>query len=275
MPENIHVPVTGFDGELIFGCKWVQQIHTSHVLVVGANNVRPLNFSVGSGGFVPALNLLHRFRSSKGWHVTSVTVLLSCHSTAQMLWFPPLPLRFLSPFSSSSCRLQGYSWVGAPAWLFPRNEFLDQGASLIMEHRGSSCLHKFCSSDLLEVWKQESSEMFSRQTILSSHCKLLWTKASAKCPKCTYKIKYNRLIFRMAKGNIVILQQGVLQGKIDSQDHVITWSCKFSCLLGKYWISIRPIFNDCVSLYIRLTIPFLILSIFRQRSNFTLKWWRK
>lgn len=35
-------------------------------------------------------------------------------------------------------------------------------------------------------------------------------------------IKYNRLFFRMAKCNVVILQQGVLQGKIDSQDHVTT-----------------------------------------------------
>ena len=29
-------------------------------------NVRPLNFSVDLAGFVPALNLLHSFRSSKG-----------------------------------------------------------------------------------------------------------------------------------------------------------------------------------------------------------------
>ena len=57
---------TGFDGELIFGCKWVQQIHISHALVVGTNNVWPLNFNVGSDGFVPVLNLLHGFRSSKG-----------------------------------------------------------------------------------------------------------------------------------------------------------------------------------------------------------------
>ena len=68
VPEYVRVPATGFDAALIFGCKWVQQIHTSHVHVVGTNNVRPLNLSVGSGGFVPTLNLLHMFRSSKGWH---------------------------------------------------------------------------------------------------------------------------------------------------------------------------------------------------------------
>ena len=81
MPKDVHVPATGLDGELIFGCKWVQQIHTSHVLVVGTNNVRPLSFNVGSGGLVPALKPLHRFRSSKGWHKCDSPVVIPFEST--------------------------------------------------------------------------------------------------------------------------------------------------------------------------------------------------
>ena len=97
VPEDVHVPATGFDGELIFGCKWVQQIHISHVLVAGTNNVRPLNFTVGSAGFVLALNPLHRSGLAKD--NTSVM-------TAQMLWFPStltssLPLTFFYKLFSS------------------------------------------------------------------------------------------------------------------------------------------------------------------------------
>ena len=68
---------------------------------------------------------------------------------------PPL---LHTPFSSSSSHLQGYRWAVAPAWLFPCNEFPDRGDSLIMEHGWISCPDKFCSSDLLEVWKQASSQ---------------------------------------------------------------------------------------------------------------------
>ena len=54
LPEDVHVPAMGFDGELIFGCKWVWQIHISHLLVVGTNNARLLNLNVDLVGFVPA-----------------------------------------------------------------------------------------------------------------------------------------------------------------------------------------------------------------------------
>ena len=81
VPEDVHIPATGFDGELVFGCPRVKQIHTSHVLVVGTNNVGPINPSVGSGSFVPALNLLHRFSSSKGWHKCDGPVVIPLDST--------------------------------------------------------------------------------------------------------------------------------------------------------------------------------------------------
>ena len=84
-----------------------------------------------------------------------------CHTIWQHRCCDSSPLwrhSYLSSFPSSSSHLQGHSLAGALAWLFPRNEFRDQGASLIMEPRWSSCLHKCCSSDLLEVWRQASSQ---------------------------------------------------------------------------------------------------------------------
>ncbi len=66
VPEDVHVPTPGFQVELVFRCERVQQIHASHVFVVGTHNVRPFNVNVGFVGFVPALNLFHRFWSSEG-----------------------------------------------------------------------------------------------------------------------------------------------------------------------------------------------------------------
>ena len=73
VPEDVHILAMGFDGELIFGCKLVQLIQTSHVPVVGTNNVRPLNFNIVIFCTGPAKD------------DTRVTVLLSNHLTAQML----------------------------------------------------------------------------------------------------------------------------------------------------------------------------------------------
>ena len=76
-------------------------------------------------------------------------LLLSYHLTAQILWFP-------SSIASSPLFLQ---------------------ALLIFKVTVGQA-H-------LTGWSHVmNSPMFSRQTIQSAFCMLLWTKASAKCPKC-------------------------------------------------------------------------------------------
>ena len=90
VPEGVTSSAAQFHEELVFGCKWVQQIHTAHVFVVCTHNMRSLNFNVGCGGFVPAFNLCTGSMPAKD--DTSVTALLSYHLTAHVLWFGCLVL---------------------------------------------------------------------------------------------------------------------------------------------------------------------------------------